>query len=149
VPQRTRSAKNGARLTVIMCRTADRMPHGENNMRSVKQNTGNGLKGRTGVEACHHMGVASADCLPSVSKGSTMLGILTMAGNALRSLGTISPVIKWGVVAVVGLLAVAFIAKEGTSIYVAMSTAPAQIDTMGDPNAPLANDDPRRETGKR
>jgi hypothetical protein len=77
-----------------------------------------------------------------------MLGILTTAGNALRSLGFINPAIKWGVVAIVGLLAVAFIAKEGISIYVAMSTAPAQIETLGDPNASLANDDPRRESGK-
>jgi hypothetical protein len=49
-----------------------------------------------------------------------MLGILTMAGNTLRSLGSVHPVIKWGVVAIVGLLAVEFIGKEATSLYVAM-----------------------------
>ena len=56
-----------------------------------------------------------------------MLGIISMAGNALRSFGSIHPAIKWGIVAIVGLLAVELLAKEGISLYVAMSTAPAQI----------------------
>jgi hypothetical protein len=34
-----------------------------------------------------------------------MLGILTMAGNALRSLGSVHPVITWVAVTIVGLLA--------------------------------------------
>ena len=56
-----------------------------------------------------------------------MLGIVTMAGNALRSFGSIHPAIKWGVVAIVGLLAVEFVGREAISLYVAMQTAPYQI----------------------
>ena len=57
-----------------------------------------------------------------------MLGIISMAGNALRSFGSIHPAIKWGVVAIVGLLAVEFIGKEAISFYVAMRTAQPQIE---------------------
>ena len=57
-----------------------------------------------------------------------MLGIVTMAGNALRSFGSIHPAIKWGVVAIVGLLAVEFIAREGIAIYRDMATTPAIIE---------------------
>ena len=57
-----------------------------------------------------------------------MLGIISMAGNALRSFGSIHPAIKWGVVAIVGLLAVELIAKEGISLYVQLGTAQATVE---------------------
>jgi len=63
-----------------------------------------------------------------------MLGILNMAGNALRSFGTIHPAIKWGVVAIVGLLAVEFVGKEAISLYVAMSTAKSEADAKNTEN---------------
>ena len=56
-----------------------------------------------------------------------MLGIVTMAGNALRSFGSIHPAIKWGVVAIVGLLAVEFIAREGIALWRDARMAPLQV----------------------
>ena len=56
-----------------------------------------------------------------------MLGIISMAGNALRSFGSIHPAIKWGVVAIVGLLAVEYIAKEGIEIYARLATVQTEI----------------------
>ena len=56
-----------------------------------------------------------------------MLGIISMAGNALRSFGSIHPAIKWGVVAIVGLLAVEFVGKEAISVYVALRTVQDQV----------------------
>lgn len=57
-----------------------------------------------------------------------MLGILTMAGNALKAFGNIHPVIKWGVVALAGLLAVEVIAREGIAIYRDMMLTQLQIE---------------------
>lgn len=57
-----------------------------------------------------------------------MLGIITMAGNAFRAFGNMHPAIKWGVVVLAGLLAVEFVGREAISLYVAMQTAPAQIE---------------------
>lgn len=57
-----------------------------------------------------------------------MLGIVNMAGNALRAFGSVHPAIKWGVVILAGLLAVEFVGKEAISLYVAMQTAPQQVE---------------------
>jgi hypothetical protein len=57
-----------------------------------------------------------------------MLGIISAAGNALRAFGSVHPAIKWGVVAIVGLLAVEFIGREGIALYRDMSTTPAQVE---------------------
>jgi len=56
-----------------------------------------------------------------------MLGIISAAGNALRAFGSVHPAIKWGVVALAGLLAVELIGKEAISVYVAMQTTGPQI----------------------
>ena len=56
-----------------------------------------------------------------------MLGILNMAGNALRSFGSIHPAIKWGVIAIVGLLAVEFVGREGIALYRDMAMTQLQI----------------------
>lgn len=57
-----------------------------------------------------------------------MLGIVSMAGNALAAFGRAHPAIKWGVMILAGLLAVEVVGKEAVSLYVAMSTAPAQVE---------------------
>ena len=57
-----------------------------------------------------------------------MLGIVSMAGNALAAFGKAHPAIKWGVVILAGVLAVEFVGKEAISLYVAMQTARAQIE---------------------
>ena len=57
-----------------------------------------------------------------------MLGILNMLGDTLRSFGSIHPAIKWGIVAIVGLLAVEFIGKEAVGLWVAVQNAPYQVE---------------------
>jgi uncharacterized membrane protein YjfL (UPF0719 family) len=57
-----------------------------------------------------------------------MLGIVNLAGNALKAFGSVHPAIKWGVVVLVGLLAVEFVGREGIALYRDMATTPAQIE---------------------
>jgi hypothetical protein len=57
-----------------------------------------------------------------------MLGIISAAGNALRSFGSVHPAIRWGVIVLAGLLAVEVVAKEAVSVWVAIQTAPAQVE---------------------
>ena len=46
-----------------------------------------------------------------------MLGIVSMAGNALKAFGNTHPAVKWGVIVLAFLLAAEFVAKEGVSVY--------------------------------
>lgn len=63
-----------------------------------------------------------------------MFGIFSAAGDALRAFGNLHPAIKWGVIALAGLLAVEFVGKEAVSLYVAMSTARGQVERQNAEN---------------
>jgi hypothetical protein len=56
-----------------------------------------------------------------------MLGIVSMAGNALKAFGNTHPAIRWGVIVLAFLLAAEFVATEGGKTYVFLSTITAQI----------------------
>ena len=63
-----------------------------------------------------------------------MLGIISAAGNALRAFGTVHPAIKWGVVALAGLLAVELLGKEGLDLYAKMATVQSQVNVTNTNN---------------
>ena len=59
-----------------------------------------------------------------------MLAFFSMVGTAFAELRKLPPVIRWGAAVLVGLLAVEVVGKEAISVYVAMQTAPAQVEKI-------------------
>jgi hypothetical protein len=57
-----------------------------------------------------------------------MLGIVSMAGNALKAFGNTHPAVKWGVIVLAFLLAAEFVAKEGRDVYVSIVTTPYVLE---------------------
>jgi hypothetical protein len=57
-----------------------------------------------------------------------MLGIVSMAGNALKAFGNTHPAVKWGVIVLAFLLAAEFVGKEGISLYRDMATVQPTVE---------------------
>ena len=73
-----------------------------------------------------------------------MWAMLQAAGAVLAKFGAKHPAVKWGVITLVGLLAVEFVAERGVDLYVKMSTARV---TVMEKNAVLADPGELRPRG--
>jgi hypothetical protein len=63
-----------------------------------------------------------------------MLGIVSMAGNALKAFGNTHPAVRWGVIVLAFLLAAEFVANEGLDLYAKMATTAVRVRVENSPN---------------